>query len=79
MQFPLIGQFSTQANLIPYELTGENIKDIMVVAAKFTFCELRPNFLARCFYNETLGRSEIPENILYMDYNIDNCPGNNYS
>ena len=44
---------------------------------KFIFGELRPNFLARCFFNETTGTSRrfLPTELTTLEFDIRDCPG----
>ena len=50
---------------------------VIVGTAKFMFGELRPNFIARCFFNGTTGVSKTlsAEELISFDFDINDCPG----
>ena len=50
---------------------------VIVDTAKLMFGELRPNFIARCFFNGTTGvsRTLSPEELISFDFDINDCPG----
>ena len=50
---------------------------ILINVPKFMFGELRPNFLARCFFNETSGTSHTFSNdeLNMLTLDIRDCPG----
>ena len=50
---------------------------VIVDTAKCMFGELRPNFIARCFFNGTTGVSKTlsAEELISFDFDINDCPG----
>ena len=50
---------------------------VIVDTAKFMFGELRPNFIARCFFNGSTGVSKTlsAEELISFDFDINDCPG----
>ena len=50
---------------------------VIVDTAKFMFGELRPNFIARCFFNGTTGVSKTlsAEELISFEFDINECPG----
>ena len=50
---------------------------VIVDTAKVMFGELRPNFIARCFFNGTTGVSKTlsAEELVSFDFDINDCPG----